>query len=66
MGLRTDILRIIKELGYRVNWGVKNSFIENYKGTGLQSEMGAKTAVLRIIKELGYRVNWEGGLKQLY
>jgi len=29
-----------KELGYRVNWGIKKSFIEDYKGTGLQSELG--------------------------
>ena len=41
-----------------MNWGAKNSCIEDYKGTGLQSELGGgvKTAVLKIIKELGYRL----------
>ena len=39
MGLKAAVLRIIKELGYRVNCEVKDSFIEDYKGTGLQSEL---------------------------
>jgi len=30
--LKTALLRIIKELGYRVNCGVENSCIEGYKG----------------------------------
>ena len=40
MGLKTAVLMIIKKLGYRVNCGVKNSCIEDYKETGLQSELG--------------------------
>jgi len=39
VGLKTAVLRIIKELGYRVNGGAKNCCIEDYKGTGLQSEL---------------------------
>jgi hypothetical protein len=38
--LKTDILKCVKELGYKVKWGIENSCVEMYKGTGLQSGMG--------------------------